>query len=275
MARSQRKLDSTVLAVQSRYGPQALRRGTTTRPAVAAHLSTGFAQLDALTGCGGVPLGALTLLSGRSTSGKLTLAYKLLAQAQVPSHTVALLDLTHSADPDYLSRCGVDLVRLVMVRPSVVSPNASAHPKGSDQGVGNPDAKLLHLLLDLARSRQVRLLVVDGLAELTSTRELRRALPATLRRLPPLLRAAGCGVVLLDEPAPPWQRRLRLDTHAPIRLQTALHFELQRERWLQADGRLTGYMARAQLLHSRWAAAGRSATVEFVFNGTVRARDTW
>lgn len=270
MARSKRQLEATVLAVQSRYGTQALRRGTaTTRLEVPPHISTGFAQLDALTGCGGVPLGALTLLSGRSTSGKLTLAYKLLAQAQRPQHTVALLDLTQSADPDYLQRCGVELTRLVVVRPAL-------------------DGKLLHLMLDLARSRQVRLLVVDGLSELTQTRELRRALPATLRRLPPLLRAAGCGVVLLDEPSPPWQRWLRLDAHAPARLQTALHLELQRERWLHGQGfpgplrnvegqgeMLTGYAARAQLLHSRWAAAGRSATIELVFNGTVRERATW
>lgn len=257
MARRQRQLDSTVSAVQSRYGTQALRRGTVpVHSELPPHVATGFAALDALTGCGGVPLGALTLLSGRSTSGKLTLACTLLAQAQRPAHTVALLDLTQSADPDYLSRCGVDLARLLVVRPAL-------------------DAKLLHLLLDLARSRQVRLLVVDSLAELSATRELRRGLPATLRRLPPLLRAAGSGVVLLDEPVPPWQRRLRLDAHAPIRLQTALHIELQRERRLQTDGRLSGYATRISLLHSRWAAVGRSATIEFVFNGAVRARATW
>lgn len=233
MARRQRKLDATVSAMQSRYGTQALRRGTV--PAhneLSAHISTGVAALDALTGCGGVPLGALTLLSGRSTSGKLTLAYKLLAQAQQPAHAVALLDLTQSADPDYLSRCGVDLHRLLVVRPTL-------------------DSKLLHLLLDLARSRQVRLLVVDGLAELTAMRELRRGLPSTLRRLSPLLRAAGCGVVLLDEACPPWQRWLRMDAHAPIRLQAALRLELQRERWLQTDGHLSGYAARVSLLYSR------------------------
>lgn len=257
MARGHRQLDATVTALQQCYGPQALRRGAAQpQRARPSQVSTGFAQLDALTGCGGVPLGALTLLSGRSTSGKLTLAYTLLAQAQAARQHVALLDLTHSADPDYLSRCRIDLARLVVVRPAI-------------------DARLLHLLLDLARSRQLRLLVVDSLHELTQTRALRRAWPAALRQLPPLLRAAGCGVVLLAEPCPPWQRWLRLDAHAPVRGQAALHLEVQRERWLYAAGQLCGYAARVQVVYSRWAASGRSATVEFVFNGTVQARQTW
>ena len=62
------------------------------------------------------------MLSGRTTSGKLTVAYKLLANAQRDfyghtAHTVALLDLSRTADPDYMARCGIDLDALLVGRP--------------------------------------------------------------------------------------------------------------------------------------------------------------
>jgi hypothetical protein len=39
------------------------------------HFSTGFAQVDRLTGCDGIPCGAITLLSDYTTPGNLTVAY--------------------------------------------------------------------------------------------------------------------------------------------------------------------------------------------------------
>jgi RecA/RadA recombinase len=122
-----RQLQSTVAALQRRYGAQAIRPASDLpTPAPPPAITTGFAQLDALTGCRGIPLGALTLLSGCTTSGKTTLAFKTLAHAQQPEpasarrtalHNVARLDLNHTCDPDYLARCGVDLAHLLIVLP--------------------------------------------------------------------------------------------------------------------------------------------------------------
>ena len=56
----------------------------------------------------------------------------------------------------------------------------------------------------------------------------------------------------------------------------SLHVELRRERWLLgADGALTGYAAQARLLKSRWTNRRAAASVEFHFNGTIKARETW
>lgn len=75
-----RQLEQTVAALRTRYGDGVLRRASELSSVRSVpHIPTGFGELDALTGCGGVPQGALTLLRGRTTSGKLTLAYKTLA----------------------------------------------------------------------------------------------------------------------------------------------------------------------------------------------------
>jgi hypothetical protein len=199
----------------------------------------------------------MSLLSGRSTSGKLTLAYKLLANAQAnPSSTVALVDLGQHADPDYLQRCGIDLARLLLVRPAV-------------------NERAVHLILDLARSRQTTFVVVDNWSELLDEPGARQALVNGVRRLPPLLRAANCGVVFIDEINPAWKRWLWRDGRTELYRQMAVHIELQREQWLAYNDHLNGYRAQVTLHRSRWSPNGGKVAIEVVFNGTVRAAPTW
>jgi recombination protein RecA len=170
MSTKRRRLESAVAAVQERFGPQALRRGGDIRWGDATpHFSTGFPALDAITGCQGLPLGQITLLSGPTTSGKLTAAYKVLTSAQRSLHgavayNVALFDLTRTADPDYLARCGVDLDALLVVRPTL-------QPKAVD------------LLGDLVRQHRLRAVVVDSLTEWQANHAVRRHLYASLGRL--------------------------------------------------------------------------------------------
>jgi len=259
-ASKQRRLEHAVASIQQRYGAQALRRGGDLGERALSPIATGFPALDAITGYGGAPLGALTLLSGRSTSGKLTLAYKLLANAQRPNggapHTVGLLDLSHTADPDYVHRCGVDLAHLLVGRPVI----------------GRP---AVNLLGDLVQHGGLRALVVDSVTDLAAASEGRRSLYALLPRLSQMLRTSGVALVALDEPHAPWLRWLNLDASHRLRQAAALHIEMQREQWLRRGGDLVGYRAQAQVLKRRGDAGVRSATVEIVFNGTVKARETW
>ena len=256
-----RRLDNTIAAVQRRHGPTALRRGADAASPAVPHIATGFAALDAITGCGGVPLGAITLLSGRTTSGKLTAAYKVLANAQRDgrghvAYTAVLLDLSRTADPDYLARCGLDLEALLVGRPQA-----------------GPEA--LALLGDILAARRVRAVVLDSLPDLLGGRRGLGGLGANLGKLQALLRASNAALLVLDEPQPPWLRWLNLDAGSEVRRAAALHIEMQRERWLREGGALVGYRAQARLLKSRWVYGPRSAPVELVFNGTVRARETW
>jgi hypothetical protein len=256
MSNRRRKLESAVVAIQRQHGAQAIRRGADRPPAPPMSISTSFPQVDELTGCKGIPLGNKSLLSGPSTSGKVTLAYKLLANAQARNtNTVALVDLGQHADPDYLQRCGIDLSRLLLVRPAI-------------------NERAIHLILDLARSRQTSLVVVDSWSELLDDRDTRLALGNGVRRLPPLLRAANCGVVFIDEINPLWKRWLWRDGRAELYRQMAVHIELQREQWLAYNDHLNGYRAQVALHRSRWAPNGGKVAIEILFNGTVRAAST-
>jgi hypothetical protein len=81
----QRRLDSAIAAIQARYGERSLKEaGDLALQCLSPHIASGSSSLDALTGCGGFPLSTSVLLTGQMTSGKLTVAYRTLALAQVP-----------------------------------------------------------------------------------------------------------------------------------------------------------------------------------------------
>ncbi len=264
------RLDKAISLLQDRYGPRIAQPASRLSVGPLPHIATGFTRLDALTGCGGIPLGAITLLTGRTTSGKLTLAYKALAYAQQceggpgarpirrsthPLRDVAILDLTLTANPDYLARCGIDLAHILFVRV----------PAG--QGA-------VDVVFELARDRSLRAVVVDGIADLLHDRRAASYFDAALPQLSMMLKTLPCAVIFLDEPQPPWLRWLRPGSGA-IAHYAALHIDLKHERWLERNGVLVGYESQAQVVRSRWARGGQTAPVAVEFNGAVKARETW
>ncbi len=262
-------LEKSIGLLQVRYGPRVIQPASTlSHRSAPPHVSTGFVQLDALTGCGGVPLGAITLFTGRTTSGKLTVAYKVLANAQrtsgrlagehrsreAPLRGVAILDLTYTANPDYLARCGVDLEHLLFARAPA------------------PD-QVMDVIFDLARGG-LRLLLVDGLPDLLRDVAVARRFDAVLPELKMMLASLPCAVLFVDEARPPWLRWLRPESGG-IAHCAALQVDLQREQWLEHGRDLIGYRAQAQVVRSRWARGGQMVPLEIVFDDTVRARETW
>lgn len=253
------QLDHTLAAIEAQYGAGALKRAKEITPNV-PHISTGFSTLDALTGCAGIPLGAMTLLSGVYTSGKVTISYKALAAAQAayPKQLVAVVDLHGlGADPDYLRRAGVNTERVLCLEPGIT--------------LGAID-----VLVDLANTRKVRLIVVNGLVDLQQDREVYRRLTATLGKLTQALQTTRSALIWLDHPSAAWVRWLNLDYSQRVRQFTALHIEMRFEdHLLSKSGGMRGYSCLAKLHKSRWARAGRSVPVNIEFNGTIKARKAW
>jgi hypothetical protein len=262
--RKQRKMESTAAALNQRYGAQAVRKASNlTAHTIPPHVSSGFPTLDAITGCRGIPLGDISLLSGSITSGKLTLAYKTLMNAQRPTRVrkgthalAAIIDISHSTDPDYISRAGVDLEHLLIVRP-------------------RHGQEAVDLLLNLARTHDLRAILVDSLVDLFAERGAGRRLQAALSQLRQQVRSANCALLFVDDTNPPWQRWLNLDRSAVVRQHAALHVEMRHESWIGRGQEMTGYRAQARILKSRWARGFPTAPIEIRFNGTITARQAW
>jgi recA bacterial DNA recombination protein len=75
---------------------------------------TGLAALDALTG--GLPRGALSEITGPTSSGRTSVMLAALARATRREETCALVDASDNFDPTSAVAAGVDLDRLLWVR---------------------------------------------------------------------------------------------------------------------------------------------------------------
>lgn len=86
-----------------------------------ATLATALDPLDRLL-AGGLPRGRLTELVGRRSSGRFSIALAALAAATASGEAAALVDLGGGLDPQLAAAMGIDLERLLWLRPAHLKP---------------------------------------------------------------------------------------------------------------------------------------------------------
>jgi recombination protein RecA len=116
-------------------------------------IPTGALSLDLALGVGGVPRGRIIEIFGPESSGKTTLVYHIIAEAQARGGICAFVDTEHAIDPIYAKRIGVDVDELLVSQP--------------DYG-----EQALEIVDVLVRSGAVDLVAVDSVAALTPRVEL-------------------------------------------------------------------------------------------------------
>jgi recombination protein RecA len=244
-----KRLDATVAFIQRRWGSAAISKGKPAQPTVEIpRISTGFTNLDkALVGIGGIPRSRLTEITAEKTAGMTTLALKVIANAQAERDMAAYLDLGATFDPDYASRCGVNLSKLLLVRPQTTQ-------------------EALEITHSLIASRGVGVLVFDSVTHLLADPITVQLLSATLSKLLPTLSKSPCAAIFLTPlPTPIVDFTL---PHTTVRLL------FEKERWLNKRRDIRGYEARVSVQKNKLGAAGRSAKIAIIFNGTVRGDST-
>ncbi len=78
---------------------------------------TGALTLDLALGIGGLPRGRIVEIYGPESSGKTTLLYHIIAEAQKQGGMAAFIDAEHSMDPSYAKRIGVNVDELLVSQP--------------------------------------------------------------------------------------------------------------------------------------------------------------
>src|SRR6266540_2925830 len=122
-----------------------------------AAVPTGAISLDLALGVGGVPRGRIVEIFGPESSGKTTLLYHILANAQRLGGICAFIDAEHAMDPAYAKRIGVDVDELLVSQP--------------DHG-----EQALEIADLLIRSGAVDVVAIDSVAALTPKAELEGAM---------------------------------------------------------------------------------------------------
>src|ERR687883_658215 len=92
-------------------------------------VSTGSLALDLALGIGGLPRGRIVEIFGPESSGKTTLVYHVIAEAQRRGGICAFIDAEHAMDPTYAKRIAVDSV-------AALTPKAEIEGEMGDSHVG-------------------------------------------------------------------------------------------------------------------------------------------
>jgi hypothetical protein len=207
-------------------------------------LSTGFAELDAILGPGGVPRGMGVALRGDLSSGRTTLALRLAAAAQAAGSIVAWLDLAAALDPVEVVARGIRPEWLVVLTP--------ADP---DEG--------LSIAGSLLAGRAVDLLVIDlpGRAGKGSRSVLGRAFVDRLGRLAALARRAGITLVVLEPPDLATAGGLA----GAVGEATGIRLELARRSWIRLGRDVVGQRTEVIVARNRAGPPGRRATLRILY----------
>ena len=146
-------LQAAVTQIEREFGAGSLMKLGDKSAVEIEAIPTGALSLDLALGVGGVPKGRIVEIFGPESSGKTTLIYHILAQAQAQGGVCAFVDAEHAMDPVYAKRIGVDIDELLVSQP--------------DYG-----EQALEIVDVLTRSGAVDIVAVDSVAALTPRAEL-------------------------------------------------------------------------------------------------------
>jgi recombination protein RecA len=146
-------LEAAVTQIERDFGQGALMRLGADAAVQIEAIPTGALALDLALGIGGVPRGRIVEIFGPESSGKTTLIYHVIAEAQARGGICAFIDTEHSIDPSYARKIGVDTDELLVSQP--------------DYG-----EQALQIADRLIASAAVDVVAIDSVAALTPKAEL-------------------------------------------------------------------------------------------------------
>ena len=146
-------LDAALGQIERAFGKGSVMR-MSDRPQVSVGaVSTGSLALDLALGIGGLPRGRIVEIYGPESSGKTTLVYHVIAEAQRRGGICAFIDAEHAMDPQYARRIGVNIDELLVSQPDT----------------GEQALEITELLI---RSGALDVVSIDSVAALTPKAEL-------------------------------------------------------------------------------------------------------
>jgi len=149
----EKALDTTIIQLRKRFGDGAIMKLGEGLNLTTQAIPTGSIALDAALGIGGIPKGRITEVYGPESSGKTTLAQHIIAEAQKAGGVAAFIDAEHALDPEYATKCGVDIDNLYI-----------SQPDNAEQALEIAEA--------LVRSGAVDVVVIDSVAALVPRAEI-------------------------------------------------------------------------------------------------------
>ena len=192
-ATKEESLDLAITQIDKLFGKgSVMRLGEMSSRIKTEVISTGCLSLDLALGVGGVPRGRITEIYGGESSGKTTLTYHIIAEAQKSGGVCAFIDAEHALDPVYAANCGVNIDELLLSQPDT----------------GEQALEIADLLV---RSGAIDIVIIDSVAALVPRAELEgemgdnqvglqaRLMSKALRKIAGSLNKSRCAGVFINQ----------------------------------------------------------------------------
>src|SRR5215210_3716635 len=154
MSEKDKALENAMAQIERQFGKGSIMKMSDYGQRMAVEsIPTGSIALDVALGGGGVPRGRVCEIYGPESSGKTTLSYHIMAEAQKLGGVAAYVDAEHAFDPEYAGRCGLNLDALLISQP--------------DNG-----EQALEIAETLVRSGAIDVVVIDSVAALVPRAEI-------------------------------------------------------------------------------------------------------